>query len=761
MTEKREYTLVDHEKPYQFDEDGLHVTRGCAWSAPGCHLGCGILMYTDDEGRLVKVEGDPENPFNQGRLCVRCLDLPEVVYSPDRILHPLKRAREDRGKDKWEPIGWDEALDEIAGKILAAKEEYGPESVAFYSGTGRDIGQYITRLCWGFNSPNFVFLMSGQSCYSPRVAGCFSTSGSFWVGDYSQQFPDRYDNPDWKRPDLIVIWGNNPIVSNSDGLYGHWVVDCLKRGSRAIVIDPRMIWLASKAEHYLQIRPGTDGALALGIVNYLIENDLYDHEFVSLWCYGFDELAERAKEYPLDEVAKITDLPAEDIVAVARAIAASDAVTLQWGVAIDQIKETIPTAQAVLAIFEITGNIGKPGTMQQPASILNYAAGWGSEFLVPEQEAKRIGQDEHPLIKMGFQECVTDDYIKCLETGKPYPIKVAWMQTTNPLACTGVDAKRTLDAHMNIETIVYVDLFMTPTSMALADYFLPACTYAERNGLRVGDGAQRAETINKAIEPLGESRSDMQICLDIGKRISPEAWPWDTVEDMYSDILAETGHTFEEMQELAPGYPPFEYHMHEKGLLRADGNVGFDTATGRIELWCSMYNNLGLDPLPSYEEPVPSPLSTPELCEEYPLVLTTGARLWGMFHSEHRQIPRMRALHPEPLVYVNPKTAADFGVKDGDWVWVENHLGRCKRVVKETPIVNERTASTDHAWWHPEAPGEPKRACTTCGTSRWRTFCPTTAARPGSARTTRTRFARSTAWRKESSDGCEGTARRL
>ena len=703
MTEKREYTLVDHEKPYQFDEDGLHVTRGCAWSAPGCHLGCGILMYTDDEGRLVKVEGDPENPFNQGRLCVRCLDLPEVVYSPDRILHPLKRAREDRGKDKWEPIGWDEALDEIAGKILAAKEEYGPESVAFYSGTGRDIGQYITRLCWGFNSPNFVFLMSGQSCYSPRVAGCFSTSGSFWVGDYSQQFPDRYDNPDWKRPDLIVIWGNNPIVSNSDGLYGHWVVDCLKRGSRAIVIDPRMIWLASKAEHYLQIRPGTDGALALGIVNYLIENDLYDHEFVSLWCYGFDELAERAKEYPLDEVAKITDLPAEDIVAVARAIAASDAVTLQWGVAIDQIKETIPTAQAVLAIFEITGNIGKPGTMQQPASILNYAAGWGSEFLVPEQEAKRIGQDEHPLIKMGFQECVTDDYIKCLETGKPYPIKVAWMQTTNPLACTGVDAKRTLDAHMNIETIVYVDLFMTPTSMALADYFLPACTYAERNGLRVGDGAQRAETINKAIEPLGESRSDMQICLDIGKRISPEAWPWDTVEDMYSDILAETGHTFEEMQELAPGYPPFEYHMHEKGLLRADGNVGFDTATGRIELWCSMYNNLGLDPLPSYEEPVPSPLSTPE---EYPLVLTTGARLWGMFHSEHRQIPRMRALHPEPLVYVNPKTAADFGVKDGDWVWVENHLGRCKRVVKETPIVNERTASTDHAWWHPEAPGE-------------------------------------------------------
>ncbi len=706
MVEKRDYTTVEHEKPYRYDEDGLHVTRGCGWSAPGCHLGCGVLLYTDTHGKLVKVEGDPENPFNQGRLCVRCLDLPEVVYSPDRILHPMKRDPENRGKNRWEQVGWDEALDEIAQIMLDAKEEYGPESVAFYSGTGRDIGQYITRLCWGFNSPNFVFMMSGQSCYSPRVAGCFSTSGSFWVGDYAQQFPDRYDNPQWQQPELIVIWGNNPVVSNSDGLYGHWVVDCMKRGTAAIVVDPRLTWLASRAELFLQIRPGTDGALALGMVNYLVENDLYDHEFVDLWCYGFDELAKRAQDYPLDEVAEITEIPVEEIAAAARRIGEAERAILQWGVAIDQIKETIPTAQAVLALFEITGNIGKPGTMQQPASILNYAAGWGSEFLTPEQEAKRIGQEEHPLIKMGFQECVTDDYIRCLETGKPYPIKVAWMQTTNPLTCTGVDAKRTLAAHLNIDTIVCVDLFMTPTAMALADYFLPACTYAERNGLRIGDGAQRAETINKAIEPLGESKSDMQIALEIGKRISPEAWPWETVEDMYSDILEETGHSFEEMQELAPGYPPFDYRMHEKGLLRTDGNPGFQTATGRIELWCTMYNSLGLDPLPSYEEPVPSPRSTPELFEEYPLVLTTGARVWSMFHSEHRQIPRLRALHPEPLVYVNPVTAARHGVKDGDWVWLENQHGRCKRQVRETPIVNEHTINTDHAWWRPEAPCE-------------------------------------------------------
>ena len=162
--EERDYRFVKHENPYTYRDGDLTVTRGSAWSGPGCHLGCGVLLYTNDEGELVKVEGDPENPFNEGRLCVRCLDLPEMVNNPKRLTHPLRRAKADRGRDRWERIGWDEALDLIACELNKVKEEHGPESVIFSCGTGRDIAPYITRLCWSFGSPNIVNNISGNAC---------------------------------------------------------------------------------------------------------------------------------------------------------------------------------------------------------------------------------------------------------------------------------------------------------------------------------------------------------------------------------------------------------------------------------------------------------------------------------------------------------------------------------------------------------------------------------------------------------------------
>ena len=246
-----------------------------------------------------------------------------------------------------------------------------------------------------------------------------------------------------------------------------------------------------------------------------------------------------------------------------------------------------------------------------------------------------------------------------------------------------------------------VDLFMTPTAMACADVVLPAATYPEKDGLRLGDGLQRGEVINK-VTAVGEAKSDAGINLMIGKRLNPEAWPWDNIEDMLSYVIESTGMTFPEMREKAPVYLPFEYKRYEKGLLRADGKPGFNTATGRIELWSTFYDACGLDPMPYFEEPDPGPGATPELMEEYPFVLTTGARRWSSFHSEHRQVKRLRRMDSWPYIEVHPETAEKLGVTDGEWVWVENPLGRAKRTIKITPIVDPRVVSCDHGWWLPE-----------------------------------------------------------
>ena len=707
MARPEKYQYVDHEQPWRYQEGDLTVTRGSAWSGPGCHLGCGVLLYTDKDGKLVKVEGDPDNPFNKGRLCVRCLDLMESAYNEDRVLYPMRRTGA-RGTDTWERITWDEALDEIAEKFLAYKKEFGAQSVVFFKGTGRDIAPWISHLAWSFGSPNVVFALSGCACFVPRIASSMCTSGSFWVGDYSQQFRDRYDDLRWKCPEVIVLWGNNPIVSNSDGLYGHWVVDCMKRGSEIISVDPKMTWLGTKAKLHLPIRPGTDAAMAMGMLHVMIEEEIYDKDFVDRWCYGFEQLAEAVKPYTPEKTAEITWVPAEKIVEAARMIANADGMVMQWGVATDMCKEAIPSCQALSAIFQITGNVDNPGGMISPPSILAYYAGWGEENLPEEQRDKRLGVNKYPLYKYGFKNASTDVTIKCLETGKDefgndYPLKAAWLQTTNPLINSSPDPRRTFEALNKFEFIVSVDLYMTPTAQALADIFLPACTYAERNGIRIGDGVQRGETINKAIQ-VGEAKSDMVINLELGRRIAPEYYPWDTEEEMYSHILHDMGMSFEELRENAPVYLDFEYYKYEKGLLRADGKPGFETATGRIELWSTYFNTIGIDPIPSFEEPSPGPVADPDLYEKYPLVLTTGARNWGMFHSEHRQVPRLRALRPAPIVQMNPATAESCGVHDGDWVWVENHRGRAKRKVQTTEALDPRYVSTDHGWWLPEAP---------------------------------------------------------
>jgi anaerobic selenocysteine-containing dehydrogenase len=696
--------MFTQEKPWRWEEDGLTVTRGSAWSGPGCHDGCGVLLYTDQAGKLVKVEGDPENPYNQGRLCVRCLALPDVTNHPERLQYPMKRIGE-RGENKWQRISWEEAFDSIEEKFNEIKKEYGPESVIFAQGTGRDIMAYISRLAYSFGSPNHVSIgLSGNACYLPRVAMMLVTTGDFAVVDCSQYFPDRYDHPDWKAPECLIIWGNNPVVSNSDGFFGHWVVDCMKRGTKLIVVDPRLTWLASKADLWLQIRPGTDAALALGMLNIIIEEGLYDAEFVDKWTYGFEQFKRRVAEYPLEWVSQTTWIPKEKIQAAARMFAKSKPAAIQWGLAVDMTKESLPAGHAISSLWTITGNLDVPGgmiTVVPPFGAAQpWLGGWGAEYLSQEVMAKRIGVGKYPILDFGFLIAQADMVADAMLTGDPYPIKGAWIQTNNPIVCMGADPKKLYAGLKKMDFVVVTDLFMTPTAVAFADIVLPAATYAERDGLRAL--WYHLGTINKVTQ-VGEARSDQEINLELGKRFNPEMWPWKNVQEMFSFMMQGSGVTFEELRERGGQmYPPFEYMKYAKAHQRRDGKPGFNTPTGRVELASTLFEKWGLDPLPYFEEPTESPISTPDVYKEYPLVLTTGARPWGFFHSEQRQVGRLRAIHPDPQVEIHPETATQLSIQEGEWVWIENRMGRVRRRAKITPTINPRVVNADHAWWYPE-----------------------------------------------------------
>ncbi|KUO77611.1 MAG: hypothetical protein APF81_25480 [Desulfosporosinus sp. BRH_c37] len=693
---------------WTWQEKGMSVVRSISRSAPGCHEGCGVLLYVKN-GKLVKVEGDPNFPHNQGRLCPRCLAIPQVVYHPDRLKYPLKRAGK-RGEGKWERITWEEAYETIASKWNQIKRENGPESVIFFRGTGRDIGSYISRLAYSFGSPNIVDFapMDGHACHRPKTFVQRAIIGNYAVADCAQLFPERFEDPSWQTPKCIIIWGSNPTNSNPDGFMGHWIIECMKRGTEIIVIDPRRTRLATRAKIWLQIRPGTDAALALGMLNVIITENLYDKEFVQKWTYGFEELKVRVQEYTPEKVSEITWIPSEIIATAARMYATSKPAATHWGVALDHSKECVASIHAIIGLWAVTGNLDVPGGQIIRSRLFGFhktVNAWGTECLTEEQKKKQVGLGTYPFLDW-VGSPPNEVLIDQIFSGTPYPIKGGWFQTTNTFACGAADARRVYTALKKIDFNVVVDLFMTPTAMALADIVLPVATYPERDGIaQAGGSGSYLGCINRAIEPIGECKSDMEINLELGKRLNQEAWPWDNVRDMFSAMLKPVGMTFEELREASFVYDTIEYKKHEKGLLRPDKKEGFDTPTGKIELYSTVFEQCDLDALPYFEEPPQSPVSTPEIAEKYPLILITGVRVLGFFASEHRQIPLLRKMNPDPITEIHPQTAAELGIRDGDWVFIESKYGRCRQRAKLTAGIHPGVVSSQHGWWFPEKPG--------------------------------------------------------
>lgn len=705
-------------KPWRYEEDGLTVTRGCAWSPPGCHpTGCGIKVYTNDEGKLVKIEGDENHPITNGRLCVRCLTMKDYVYHPDRVRYPMKRAREDRGKDKWERTTWDEAFDLITEKVKYFKETYGPESILIMGGTGREGGPMLpayAHACIG--TPNACYTQSGYSCYIPRVAGTTYVLGATYPEmDYAGGLHGRYDDPMFKLPELIVFWGKEPLPSNGDGLFGHAAIDMMRRGSKLMSIDPRANWVSTRADWHLRLRPGTDTALAMGMLNVIIDEELYDKDFVSRWTYGFEQLAERVKEMPVEKAAEITGVDADLICSAARAYAAAKPAQIAWGLAIDQKSNGVQAGQCVLALQTITGNIDIPGGQLIGDINDGLELGFGWNNLGPELQSRIMGLKEYPAYVGLVLNAQCDMVLEALETEKPYAFKMGAFEDTNLLAGTcAAQPKRWHDAmSQNLEWSFGIDVWMTPTIQATCEVFLPLSTTVEHDTVvysHYGASPIMAGAVNKCIT-VGETKGDCEIMYELGLRCMPVNFEkYTDYYDFLADYRLGYKQTFEELREevVHQKIETLDYKKYEKGKLRPDGKPGFNTPTGRVELFSTMFQQFGEDPLPYYEEPQLSPVSTPEEFKKYPLVLTTGARTYCYFHSEGKQIPYLREMNPDPLIEINPKDALAFGVVDGQWVEVENPFGKIVLKAKVSQIVKQGVVHAQHGFWFPEAdPEEP------------------------------------------------------
>ena len=699
-------------------EEEIREFKTVVWSAgAGCHGNCGQKLYIKD-GKVIAVEGDENHPWNQGRSCPRVLALTQYMYHPDRITTPLKRVGA-RGEGKFEPISWDEALDLCEKNLKNIRESYGAESVIFCQGTGRDIGGPLSFLAYSYGSPNWCQLgLSGQSCYTPRLAAMKATMGDFCVLDASQFSAQRYADPQYKFPKVILVWAQDPPSGCPDGFFGHWIVDCMKQGGSEIIsVEPRHTWMSTRAKLHLQIRPGTDAALALGMMNVIINEGLYDKEFVEKYTNGFDELKERVQQYPVRKVSEITWIPGERIEKAARLYATAKPAALHWGVPVDMCPEGTTVAQAISYLWSLTGNVDVPGgnviarpshgVTTYPYTTEELVSLYGQE-LIERLSEKRIGAEKYAAVKNFRAWAQPDETIEQVTTGVPYQIKAAWIQTSNVLGGQAARARFHYDALKQLDFIVVVDLFHNPTTMGLADIVLPAATFAEKDSFR--SWWAPLSVIQKAVQ-VGECRSDWEINLEMAKRLNPEVGlKFPSVEALIDKRLECANKTFHELAskggyEMPDEGPSKPYHRHERGLLRADHRPGFNTPSGKVEFYSNVFADWSLDPLPYYKEPAQSPVSSPELAAKYPLIMISGTRSQLFFHSEHRMIPWLREKMPDPLVEIHPETAHECGVEDGEWVYLENDMGRVKRKAKLTLTVHRKMVNTMHGWWMPEEEG--------------------------------------------------------
>ncbi|UCH82172.1 MAG: molybdopterin-dependent oxidoreductase [Nitrospiraceae bacterium] len=607
-----------------------------------CFWNCGAIATVVND-RVVKLEGNPVCPRSRGKLCARGNGGIGQLYDPDRLKHPLIRSG-SRGDGKYRKVSWDEALGYVADKMTAIKDRYGAESLAFMM--HGSITSHLMTLRGAFGSPNFAFPSFAQ-CRGARVVAYELTYGSD-VGS-----PERVD---MRNSKAIVLFGTH-LGENMHNSQTQDFAEAVGNRAKIIVVDPRFSTAAGKARHWLPIKPGTDTALVLTWINIIINEDLYDHDYVDAYTLGFDELKETVKDYTPEWASEETDLPASLIVKTARELASNmPSVCIHPGRFTAWHGNDTQRERAIAILGAILGTWGRKGGIYLPTT------SW-----LPMPEAKVFPKPARTSLTGGphrfSKPQLMHEVRRATIEEMPYPIKGWIVAGTNVLKSVPAPA-RTLEAMKKLDLFVAIDILPTDSVM-MADVILPECTYLERHdNLKVHKG--RSLTVNirqPVVTPLHESKEGWWIAKELASRLGlNDYFPYDQYEDYIRKQCEVMGSNYENLKKNGIIF----YRNTAKPYITAANQPKFNTPTGKIELFSKRLEQAGFDPVPAYK-----PIRQPE---KGWFRLLFGRSPVHTFSRTVNNQPLFE-LYKENMLWINADIASEMGIRDRQYIILVNQDG--------------------------------------------------------------------------------------
>jgi thiosulfate reductase/polysulfide reductase chain A len=613
-----------------------------------CFWKCAGWVYKTPEGKIWKIVGNDDDQHCNGRFCPRGTGGVGMYYDQDRLKTPLIRV-ENRGKQVFREATWDEAFDHIAGKMKEISSKYGPESMALFThGSG---SSYFTNLFKAFGSPNIAEPSYAQ-CRGPRDEAFFATFGE---EVYSPEITDIRDTR------CLVLIGSH-IGENMHNGQIQEMSDAIDKGATIITVDPRFSTAAGKSKYWLPIKPSTDIALLLTWIHEIIYNEYYDKKYVEKYCSGFDKLKEHVKDFTPEWAYGITTIKPDLIRKTAKEMAdASPAVIVHPGRHVTWYGDDTQRIRAIAILNALLGSWGRRGGFYRPAKY-ELAQAVIPAFKEPSKSWTDLFPGKYPVASSIPSNALIDGSIP--ENKPGYPVKGWFVNATNLLS-TIPDMKNTLKAIQNLDLLVAVDT-MPMEITGWADVVLPECTYLERyDALRAAPHRKPAIALRMpAAEPLNNTKPGYWIARELSKKLGLEAYfPFEKQEDLIDWQLKKIGSSLEEIK--ATGVKTFERESDDL-YFAEDEQVEFPTDSGKIELYSSYFEQYGFDPLPKYlphEEP-----------EEGFYRLIYGRAPMHTFGRTSNN-PNLTDLMDENKVWINPKVAKEWGIKDDQEIWLKNQDG--------------------------------------------------------------------------------------